>query len=948
MNRLFHLLLFCLPMFAMTSCSRDFLEILPSEPDLSEGLIIFDIGFEDVEIDTRATTTLNFNTAWRGGDEIGLFAVKRSRGETKSLSSDPASNYINNVKLTYRGDTGDWVSSEPLWFPAGDDVLDFYAYYPYNPSYTDPTSIRFAIKMDQNLFTDGKLNYDFSDLMAARSNNSGSGWGRGSRVTLTFEHMLTLLEIEVLPKSGTTPSNLSVELESSYDSALLNLTGTSGPSVRGSGDRSTINMYRLTEPNRYLFRAVVPPQTISAGSRLFTVTMNGQEYASETLAGRVVLGSGKVIRYKDGVIDNDRGIRSAQDLIAFSSEWNTASEKSDSLERRIAQEAVISKWSNNGDKNGSVQLRADIDMINVANFTPISSSFDASFWGIFDGNRYKISNLKVNRGDANNTAGLFGFISESAHITGVILENCEIRGRLCIGGIAGSNRGGTISDCTVTGGNLYAVQGYVGSIVGGDYKSGSMISNCIVDNCIVQGPDRVGGIAGFTYGTISDCRVSESKVSAIYKERTERKEYVGGIVGSNCESVIGCSVINSEIRGQLEAIGGIAGGSTTSSIINCSVSGGKVEGVGLSIDLRAKYVGGIVGYNSRSDILYCRVNSVNITLKNPAGGLIEQDDTGGIAGHNYYGKISECRVDGAKIIAGSCTGGIVGESQGDIKGGFMIKNCYVSATTLQSGSKGGGIVGRNLRTHIYGCEVLNCTVTVSSSYSGGIVGTNGQELAFVEGGQIEGCNVVNTTVYTDPMYAGGIAGYTNTGIFGCTVKGGSVTARIRRAGGISGESFITSVCLVDGVSVTAGDMAGGLVGYYHLRARSCISAPASVSANSNRGAIMGYLDYPLTDAFVYWKPLGTLSYYGGKSDWFVFFPVSWPEIPITDGKPTAGFFTSPISSAISRTHIEELNRKILYANYLTTWRWKPGATSTDYPVPYDSDPLNLDLKNIPQ
>ncbi len=94
-----------------------------------------------------------------------------------------------------------------------------------------------------------------------------------------------------------------------------------------------------------------------------------------------------------------------------------------------------------GDLSGHYRLTADLDLTGLP-FTPIGSP-EQPFTGSFDGNGYRISGLALN--SAGSYQGLFGY--STGVIRNVTLDaSCSIAGSTYVGGIAGYSSG-TVADC---------------------------------------------------------------------------------------------------------------------------------------------------------------------------------------------------------------------------------------------------------------------------------------------------------------------------------------------------------------------------------------------------------------------------------------------------------------------------------------------------------------------
>lgn len=276
------LLLAALPALVLASCTReDFASEPGNGPDAPDGQIRFQIGFAPQDgaayatgndnssgaPATRVVTAADFRATWEDGDEIGLFAVKQ--GEQLATADNP----IHNVRLTYSKANGTW-NGKAYWPTAASGLpkLDFYAYYPYNEAAADPAAIAFSVHPDQNATTNAggteKPYYNLSDLLTAKSDNGGNGWGKGETVRLIFTHALAMVQVVLTADRknniGPVGSGISVTLQGVKTASTLDL---GRQVVTASGDAGTVDMHRAgeTAAGEPVFRALVPAQTVSGG-----------------------------------------------------------------------------------------------------------------------------------------------------------------------------------------------------------------------------------------------------------------------------------------------------------------------------------------------------------------------------------------------------------------------------------------------------------------------------------------------------------------------------------------------------------------------------------------------------------------------------------------------------------------------------------------------------------
>ncbi|MCK4292908.1 MAG: hypothetical protein KAY65_06910 [Planctomycetes bacterium] len=343
------------------------------------------------------------------------------------------------------------------------------------------------------------------------------------------------------------------------------------------------------------------------------------------------------------------------------------------------------------------RMTADIDLAGIRWSVPPMLACS----GIFDGNDHVIRNLDVNT-PAADCVGLFGYLDSGAEIRNLSIENASVAGQSHVGSLVGENRGGSISNCDVTG----SVSGYVfiGGLVG--ENRGGSISNCSMAGSVTGDEGTVGGLVGENRrGSISGCYAS-GPVSG--------NDNVGGLVGSDREGIITDCYTTGSVDGD-DHVGGLIGYTEGGSISNCystdSVSGGD-------------YIGGLVGYNA-SEISNCYATGIVTGRGRWVGGLVGRG-----------GGVTHCYATGS-VSGADNTGGLVGDNEGGI-----ITSCYATGTVSGSDNVG-GLVGR-------GGGVTNCYATGSvngNDYVGGLMG---------RGGGVAHCYAIGSVSGND--YVGGLMG----------------------------------------------------------------------------------------------------------------------------------------------------------------------------------------------
>ena len=301
----------------------------------------------------------------------------------------------------------------------------------------------------------------------------------------------------------------------------------------------------------------------------------------------------------------------------------------------------------------------EIDLNKVANFSPIGS-VDAPFRGTFDGRGKVIRNLEID-GLEEGYFGFFGAIGLGSIVRNMKLEDINVKGRGNVGGLVGYSRG-TIQKSGITGS-----VGQVGGLVGASKNSYTK------SKVIMRGKSYIGGLVGWNGGTIE-------KSYASVAVRGEKS--IGGLVGWN-GGTIKKSYATGSVTGVGYQVGGLVG--INGGTIEKSYASGAVKG--------EESTGGLVGKN------------MGTIEKSYASGAVKGEGiTGGLVGYNYEGRIQNSYATGS-VRGNEKVGGLVGyndnknryDDVGNIIIGVsfgIIKNSYASGDV--KGEKGiGGLMGYN-------------------------------------------------------------------------------------------------------------------------------------------------------------------------------------------------------------------------------------------------------------
>lgn len=169
----------------------------------------------------------------------------------------------------------------------------------------------------------------------------------------------------------------------------------------------------------------------------------------------------------------------------------------------------------------------DIDLSSYANWLPIASE------NHYNGNGYKIINLKINR-PTENYIGLFSMYGNLSYIN---LVNCDVTGNMYVGGLVGmySTLNGTIHNCRVSG-NVKGA-GHVGMLCGNH-------SNGVIDKCVtigvVEGTQSVGGIIGRSQAGSGGIKNSVCLIDFIKRTAGSSNTLFADIVGEKSGTITNC------------------------------------------------------------------------------------------------------------------------------------------------------------------------------------------------------------------------------------------------------------------------------------------------------------------------------------------------------------------------------------------------------------------------
>ena len=349
----------------------------------------------------------------------------------------------------------------------------------------------------------------------------------------------------------------------SVDGATVSLVSLSAD----NGNPTAIKTYNA---NGNTYEALTAPQTVAAGKPFVKVELGSGTFYFRP-QNDVVLEAGNCYKYTVKVnatgltlegctigswADGGGESGEAEDLgYIYDSNTNTYTVYNANGLMNIAE------LVNGGKTDINITLDKNIDLTGK-DWTPIGTDYDNSYTGTFDGGGHTITGLTFTTND--EYAGLFGWLNKAGTVKNVVMEGVQITSNQIYGG-------------------------------------------------------SIGGVAGYSWGTIENCSVSGSVSGTVY---------VGGVVGAQIGgSITGCSS-SATVKGTVD-VGGVAGQTNSSATLTACYATGNVI---IEMDPKKNIAGGsLVGMNAGSSLLACYATG-NVTSTGSSTGQVH---IGGFLGNNY-------------------------------------------------------------------------------------------------------------------------------------------------------------------------------------------------------------------------------------------------------------------------------------------------------------------------
>ena len=361
-----------------------------------------------------------------------------------------------------------------------------------------------------------------------------------------------------------------VTIELKPGTGFTSVAGATVSLVSLSADNGNPTAIKTYNASGNTYEALTAPQTVAAGKPFVKVELGGGTFYFRP-QNNVILEAGS--RYKYTVKVNTTGLTlegctigswadgggesgAAEDLgYIYDSNTNTYTVYNANGLMNIAE------LVNGGKSDINITLDTDIDLTGK-DWTPIGTDYDNSYKGTFDGGGHTITGLTFTTND--KYAGLFGWLNKAGTVKNVVMEGVQITSNQIYGG-------------------------------------------------------SIGGVVGYSWGTIENCSVSGSVSGTVY---------VGGVVGAQIDgSITGCSS-SATVKGTVD-VGGVAGQTNSSATLTACYATGNVT---IEINPAKNIAGGsLVGMNAGSSLLACYATG-NVTSTGSSTGYMH---IGGFLGNNY-------------------------------------------------------------------------------------------------------------------------------------------------------------------------------------------------------------------------------------------------------------------------------------------------------------------------
>ena len=361
-----------------------------------------------------------------------------------------------------------------------------------------------------------------------------------------------------------------VTIELKPGTGFTSVAGAMVSLVSLSADNGNPTAIKTYNASGNTYEALTAPQTVAAGKPFVKVELGGGTFYFRP-QNNVVLEAGSRYKYTVKVNTTDLTLEGCTigDWADGGGESGAAEDLGYIYDSNTKTYTVynanglmnVAELVNGGKTDINITLDTNIDLTGK-DWTPIGTDYDNSYKGTFDGGGHTITGLTFTTND--EFAGLFGWLNRTGTVKNVVMEGVQITSNQIYGG-------------------------------------------------------SIGGVVGYSWGTIENCSVSGSVSGTVY---------VGGVVGAQIGgSITGCSS-SATVKGTVD-VGGVAGQTNSSATLTACYATGNVT---IEINPAKNIAGGsLVGMNAGSSLLACYATG-NVTSTGSSTGKVH---IGGFLGNNY-------------------------------------------------------------------------------------------------------------------------------------------------------------------------------------------------------------------------------------------------------------------------------------------------------------------------
>lgn len=290
MNKIFNPYRLWLAAFAVaalfTGCSDEDERYAPGVP----ATFIPTIEGADTDPATRAS-----NNLWALNDKIGVFMVKNGTISSMGTASNRLATNIQ-YQTTAAGESVSLTPvSSPIYYPMGDDKVNFVAYYPYTA--TLPTATTYAVNVGT---VAAYADLAKVDLLYHSSTDAYSRYNAAA--SLTFKHKLSKVVINVTRGAGVTSdlkAGMVTKITGTPTKAAFDLTkGTLGSLNTTTLMNVAPQQTATSAATKYVAEAILVPHAAGTTytNRAMTFTINDITY-TYAIPTTVTFEEGKVYTY---------------------------------------------------------------------------------------------------------------------------------------------------------------------------------------------------------------------------------------------------------------------------------------------------------------------------------------------------------------------------------------------------------------------------------------------------------------------------------------------------------------------------------------------------------------------------------------------------------------------------------------------------------------------------